>query len=336
MSLQQSSQPFSSSPSSTPCNVSNERFMSTVPENYKSLNDAHGEFEEFEDDPPTLVEALVAAKVELDESTKGDLRRKTKKVKALKEISTAMLTDDEIGAIICYTLERTESVYTLINTSASTGRSKKGLELSRKLIFLLLSGLRKLPRFKPSVGKMFYRGLKVKVPTIEEEAKAIGWNQHYTNGQTVTWWGFTSTATNMEVTKNFISKAAQSTLFIIGGADLWGYDIKAFSRYPEETEVLLEPEAKVKVISSLEDTNPLIVNVELQPFTHPVLEDIIPVGGAKHQPPAGLPSGWEARYDPHSGRYYYADTVDKVTTWQQPPCNVALPAGWRVVYNNTK
>ena len=123
------------------------------------------------------------------------------------------------------------------------------------------------------------------MPITKEEAEIKGWNQYYTNGETVTWWGFTSTATDMGVTKNFISKAAESTLFIIGGADLWDYDIKAFSKYPEETEVLLEPEAKVKVVSDVIPLgSSLIINVELQPFTHLVLEDIIPVGGAKPKP----------------------------------------------------
>ena len=91
----------------------------------------------------------------------------------------------------------------------------------------------------------------------------------------MTWWGFTSTTTDPEVPNAFIANAEQSTLFNISGKDLWGYDIQAFSKFTEK-EVVLEPEARVKVSSVVHHgSSALTVNVELQAFEHFVLEDII-------------------------------------------------------------
>ena len=77
--IQHSNQAFSSTEQQTAFNISSERYKPTESDNYKSLNDAHDEFEEFDGDPPTLEEALEAADVPKLKSTLGDLRRKTKK-----------------------------------------------------------------------------------------------------------------------------------------------------------------------------------------------------------------------------------------------------------------
>ena len=138
---------------------------------------------------------------------------------------------------------------------------------------------------------MLYRGMQVKVPTTYEEAKG---HQYYARGKTVTWWAFTSTTTDGEVTSNFIRKSPESTLFNISGASLWGYDIRAFSMYPQEAEILLEPEAKVDVTSVIKQgpqESILSINLKLHTFEHLVLEDIIPVGGAKPQPREGISTG---------------------------------------------
>ena len=199
------------------------------------------------------------------------------------EIASLGLTDDEAGAISCYTLQCAKGVkspYDIINYSLAGSRDRTGLFSTRKLIYLLLSGLRKLPRTRPSRGQMFYRGIRIRVPRTKEEANE---HQYYGDGRTVTWWGFTSTTTSLKATQNFIKGAQASTLFNIGGEDLWGYDIKAFSPFKKEEEVLLEPETKIfiKEDGNIELGSTLVIHVTLQKFDHLVLEDIIPVGGSK-------------------------------------------------------
>ena len=56
----------------------------------------------------------------------------------------------------------------------------------------------------------------------------------------------------MKATKTFLAKGsnigkATGTPFII--EDGWGYDIQPYSLFPEEAEILLEPEMQFKVLS---------------------------------------------------------------------------------------
>ena len=74
----------------------------------------------------------------------------------------------------------------------------------------------------------------------------------------------------------------KSTLFHISGEDLWEYDIRAFSKYIKEKEILLEPEAKVRVddVAKMGAAGGnLVIDVTLQKFEHLVLEDVIPAKG---------------------------------------------------------
>ena len=194
------------------------------------------------------------------------------------EIAELGLTDDEAGAISCYTLEAAEGIkspYAIINQGLAGSRNRATLSSTRKLIYLLLSGLRKLPRFRASRGQIFHRAIKVRVPQSRGEANG---RQFYAKGRTVTWWGFTSTTTDLGAMQDFIDGASESTLFNIGGEDLWGYDIKAFSQFWGEKEILIEPEAKIFVDGILTHGTLTTINVTLQKFEKLILEDIIPVG----------------------------------------------------------
>ena len=192
------------------------------------------------------------------------------------EINALGLTDDEAGAISCYTLQGYSGAkppYQIINESLSGARNRSSLLSTRKLLFLIISGLRKLPRFRPSPGQVLYRGLRAKVPFKKADAEG---RQYYEDGRTVTWWGFTSTTLNLKATNNFINGASASTLFNIGGEGMWGYNIKSFSPFSDEEEVLLEPEARILVNGAVIHGTFSVVNVTLQPFDHLVLEEIIP------------------------------------------------------------
>ena len=58
----------------------------------------------------------------------------------------------------------------------------------------------------------------------------------------------------MDATKRFLAKGSKSgeatvTLLIIDKG--WGYDIRPYSLFPDEEEVLLEPEREFRVVSVL-------------------------------------------------------------------------------------
>ena len=265
-------------------NCSNQVFV-PEPEDIPSLDTEASKqlFSDLAKSKPTLEMALRSAGIQNSDIVLEDAMAYAAIAKENEEIASLGLTDDEAGAIACYTLqvEGSKSPYSVINECLSMNRNSVNINSSRRLLFLLLSGLRKLPRFRPSAGQQFYRGIKNKVPQTQEEANGC---QYYAKGRTVTWWGFTSTTTDFKIVNTFMERAPQSTLFTIGGEDLWGYSIKAFSQFPNEKEVLLEPEAKVFVSGVVTRGSFSTINVTLQKFEHLVLEDIIPqkkVGNSK-------------------------------------------------------
>ena len=254
---------------------------------YGSLDDSSKLFIGFPKSKPTLEMALREAKIPDHDIILANAMEFAGQAREDPEIAPLGLSADEAGAISCYTLEVNggKSPYSIINEGLAGSRNRAGLSSTRRLVYLLLSGLRKLPRFRPSSEpKMLYRGIRRKVPTTREGAMAtnergeILTHQYYAEGRTVTWWGFTSTTTNLSATQSFIDGAKESTLFNIGGDDLWGYKIKAFSPFSDEEEVLLEPESKVFVNGKVVLGNSLLVNVTLRKAERLVLEDIIPVG----------------------------------------------------------
>lgn len=259
-----------------PVSVS-KRFTSyNESENYESLDKARRLFENFVGSPPSLKEALKAADVPNLDDVLADSMRLGKVGREKLGSTASSLTDDEAGAIACYTLELggEKSLYRIVNTAISSTRSSEGMSTSIKLIYLLLSGLRKLPRYILKAGEKLYRGIPGKVPTTPEEAKG---HQYYTEGKDITWWGFTSTTTDPVILNDLLSKSTKKTVFNIEGKNLWGYDIQSFSKFNEK-EILLEPEANITVKSvEGQGSSTLTINVDLQPFNHLVLEDIIPV-----------------------------------------------------------
>lgn len=257
------------------------------PEDVESLDSetSKGLFRILQTNKPTIVDALRSAGIQNYDIILKDSEDLAALAKKKPEIKRLELTDDEAGVIACYTLQTSigiKSPYKVINESISGSRNNTNLMSTRKLIYLLLSGLRKLPHFRPSAGQILYRGLKLKVPQSEEEANG---HQYYVIGKNVTWWGFTSTTANFSAINDFIKEKKASTIFNIGGDGLWGYDIKAFSQFQKEEEVLLEPEAKVCVNGIASTRGSLTISVTFQPFDHLVLEDIIPVKKIPALPP---------------------------------------------------
>ena len=228
----------------------------------------------FAKDRPTLEEALESTGIKNYDKILKKAMNYAREAKGKPEIKGRGLTDDEAGAIACYTFEeKDESLYNVVNEGLAKSRNRVGLSDIGKFLFLLLSGLRKLPRYSLHPGKELYRGIKKEVPQTLESAEG---HQYYEEGRIVTWWGFTSTTKKREKAMRFIGKGP-GTLFVIGGKDLWGYEPKSLSDFPKEEEVLLEPETKILVREVIKEDNYLRVTAEFQSRPTLVLGNITPL-----------------------------------------------------------
>ena len=121
------------------------------------------------------------------------------------------------------------------------------------LLYLVMTALRKLPRV---TGRMLYRGVRGEVSLDKD---------HYHKGNVVTLPALSSTSPDMEVTKAFLARGskggeATGTLHIIDKG--WGYDIQLYSLFPDEEEILLEPERQFRVVSVIKAAL-TIINLEM-------------------------------------------------------------------------
>ena len=224
----------------------------------------------------TLEEALVPMGYEKAKELVELLTKKAEE--KIKEFDAPGLTVEDITAIFCYTFEwdkerfgEGESPYRKLNNSLSVDRSNAALKKTRGFLFLLLQALRKLPRFVPE-DHILYRGLRTLVQT--EPDPEFPERKPYAAGNEKTWWAFTSTTTSLEATQEFLGDR-ESTLFVVSG-NPWGYDISVFSDFPEEKEILLEPERKLRVTSVSREGQLITVNAEMLD-TPLVLEKVVKV-----------------------------------------------------------
>ena len=134
---------------------------------------------------------------------------------------------------------------------ALASRAEGELERASGLVLVVLRSLRKLPR---CTGRTLYRGVCGDVDMAS-----------YREGATVVWGGLSSTSPDMGVTKAFLAKGtedgcARGTLFVIEGG--WGYNIQPYSLFPEEEEILLEPEREFRVQSVI-DAKLTVIKLEM-------------------------------------------------------------------------
>ena len=132
-----------------------------------------------------------------------------------------------------------------------------------------MQALRKLPRYTP-VNGVLYRGIRAHVQT-EADPKSPK-TKPYAKGSEKVRWTFTSTTEDLEATKAFIGER-KVALFTISGKP-WGYDISRFSDFPDEKEILLGPERRLKITSVAREGNVISVDAEMVK-TPLVLEDLI-------------------------------------------------------------
>ena len=175
--------------------------------------------------------------------------------------------------------------YWLLNNALRTDKNKvQEIVRVRDIVYLVVSSLRKLPVVK---GVTLYRGIRNKVSTSQ-----------YKEGSVVVWPGFSSTSPDMNTTKAFLTKikrdesersneeleknigvgliettnpseeeevpveSSGGTLFVI--EDGWGYNVQPYSQFPDEEEILLEPEREFDVVSVTDSGDLLFVSLRMK------------------------------------------------------------------------
>ena len=183
------------------------------------------------------------------------------------------LTSDESAAIVLYTIEWDfghSSLYSLLNKTLR-------LEDRNKLVAwfpylkLLLTALFKLPSIRGTV----WRGVKADL------------SSEYKLGETLTWWGFSSCTTSIDVLANYryLGRSNPCTLFAI--QCLNGKAIKRHSYFVQEDEILLLPCIHFKVIGCLsrQDGLNIIHLLEVSP-PYELLQPPFPLRQSKTIPPS--------------------------------------------------
>eukprot|EP01096_Ripella_sp_DP13-Kostka_P003913 TRINITY_DN1590_c0_g1_i2.p1 TRINITY_DN1590_c0_g1~~TRINITY_DN1590_c0_g1_i2.p1 ORF type:complete len:617 (+),score=255.22 TRINITY_DN1590_c0_g1_i2:296-2146(+) len=172
------------------------------------------------------------------------------------------LSDDEFFALIAYTFENKGGV-NIYQRLSQCLRSHNPIQIKNNtiseelkgwkvLLFYLISALLKLPK----VAKNCFRGMTIADPSFMETIKI-----NYSVGRQIEWFGFSSTSTNKDVSMGFI--IGQGILFCI--KTLKGKDLRMFSVYAQEEEVLMLPNSKFVVASpaTRDPQNPNIWIIEM-------------------------------------------------------------------------
>ncbi|CAF1078953.1 unnamed protein product [Adineta steineri] len=142
-----------------------------------------------------------------------------------KSVPPDNLTQDESASIMLYSMEwkpHEECLYFALNATLRSEDRRK-LEPWFSYLKLILTALEKLPSTRCNA----FRGVNLDL------------TNHYTQGKTFVWWGFSSCTTSIEVLQNeqFLGKTGQRTLFTIECDS--GKDISRHSYYQKEKEILL-------------------------------------------------------------------------------------------------
>jgi len=184
-----------------------------------------------------------------------------------------LISKDEAIIISSYTCEVEDnqySPYKLLNKNLVSDDRINGLKKISKYFYILLKSLRKLKKYYPTKeNKYLYRCIGVKVNYMIDpfNKKSIP----YIEGNTKTFWSFTSTSTSIKTSYKFLkgNTIQSGTIFTLYG-DILGYDISLFNVFNEE-EILLEPERKFIVEQVYPPVNDIIhVRCNIQK-TKPVL-----------------------------------------------------------------
>ena len=157
---------------------------------------------------------------------------------------------DKCTAIVLYTMEeeyaRETSLYYVLNL-ALRNQMRHVVRPWRDYVWLLLHALRELP---PSTEVTVFRGCKTTPADLGLEL---------TEGFEFTWSAFTSTATKQGVMQTFVGQSGPRTLMTIKMTEQVGRDVRDFSLYPSENEILFPPNMCFEIVDSFDAGNELIM-----------------------------------------------------------------------------
>jgi hypothetical protein len=175
------------------------------------------------------------------------------------------LTIDESASIMLYTMSwrpLEKCLYTALN---ATLRSKDRDKLHPWFLYLklFLTALSRLP----SKNQHVYRGVKSDL------------YQHYPKGNSVVWWGFSSSTDSIDALQSelFLGKTGTRTMFAIQCFS--GKDIRQHSYFSTENEILLLAATEFIVQGCLDADNGLhIIQLQEKKSDHPLLTPILSTG----------------------------------------------------------
>ena len=212
-------------------------------EKQESINNYLNLFIEYINNPPNLSDALKqmfinnGSKEEKSKELIEDIFKKTQELieKNLEEIKKKYpnITNEDMQIISSYTCEAKDknfSPYKLLNKNLVAENRKQGIKNISKYLFILLKSLRKLERYYPNEkSKYLYRviGTKININEDRFNPKLVP----YIEGNTKTFWGFTSTSPNAKTAYEFFNGEENNksgTIFSLTG-EIWGYDITLFN-----------------------------------------------------------------------------------------------------------
>ncbi|CAF3483705.1 unnamed protein product [Rotaria socialis] len=156
------------------------------------------------------------------------------------------LTRDESAAIYLYTMEWGENSFYQVINRFLRAEDRSSLKPWFAYLKLFDTAVHKLP----TVRKNLWRGI----------AKDIAKN--FKKGEEFTWWAISSCSTSVNTIKDFLGP--DSTLFLIEAVN--GKDISGYTNFPTESEVILCPGTRFRVVSDPLDQAPMRV-VHLQEIT---------------------------------------------------------------------
>ena len=165
--------------------------------------------------------------------------------KTIDAVHTRGMSEDEVIALILYTIEavpREESLYYLMN-AALRGKNRSGVSEWRDFIWLLLHAMRKIE--KPS-ERSVYRGIKIEPGMFGSSRPNLK------TGLDVTWSGFSSTASTINVMNTFLGTEGERIMYDIELTEPLARDIRPFSVFPSENELLLPPNFSFEIVSTFD------------------------------------------------------------------------------------
>lgn len=146
--------------------------------------------------------------------------------------SKHQLTKEESAALFLYSMEGGDNSFYRILNEALRSENRRELGLWFGFLKLFDTALSKLP----TVRKCVWRGVAGSI------------SQEFKEGAKLTWWGISSCSVKLNAVQEFLGSNTNATLFMIEARS--AKDIRGYTTFPDEEEVLLRPGTELRVESN--------------------------------------------------------------------------------------